>query len=140
MTDERSPLLQNGRENDDYSAANEPEQADSVTIHESTDAEQQLEQTAVAPQNSVITLVRFSNFRDYIFYFNTDKGDTNGDRDILKCNGPDDYRGLCVTYSSTFLNLNYFLIAYASIGSELNELQNTSWIATSYLLTTTSIQ
>ena len=35
---------------------------------------------------------------------------------------------------------NCFLIAYASIGSELNELQNTSWIATSYLLTTTSIQ
>ena len=32
-----------------------------------------------------------------------------------------------------------FRIAYASIGSEMNELQNTSWIATSYLLTTTSI-
>ncbi|KAF8811625.1 member of the major facilitator superfamily [Phlegmacium glaucopus] len=30
--------------------------------------------------------------------------------------------------------------SYAAIGSELNELQNTSWIATSYLLTTTSIQ
>uniref|UniRef100_A0A8H8CH73 Major facilitator superfamily (MFS) profile domain-containing protein n=2 Tax=Psilocybe cubensis TaxID=181762 RepID=A0A8H8CH73_PSICU len=30
--------------------------------------------------------------------------------------------------------------SYASIGSELNQLQNTSWIATSYLLTTTSIQ
>lgn len=30
--------------------------------------------------------------------------------------------------------------AYASIGSELNQLQNTSWIATSYLLTITSFQ
>ncbi|PPQ81566.1 hypothetical protein CVT25_013409 [Psilocybe cyanescens] len=30
--------------------------------------------------------------------------------------------------------------SYASIGSELKQLQNTSWIATSYLLTTTSIQ
>jgi hypothetical protein len=64
MADERSPLLQNGRENDDYSTVNEPEQTDSVAIHESTDAEQQLEQTVVAPQNSVITLVRFGNFRD----------------------------------------------------------------------------
>ncbi|KAF8891479.1 member of the major facilitator superfamily [Gymnopilus junonius] len=30
--------------------------------------------------------------------------------------------------------------SYASIGSELNQLQNTSWIATSYLLTVTSFQ
>ncbi|PPR05313.1 hypothetical protein CVT26_011572 [Gymnopilus dilepis] len=30
--------------------------------------------------------------------------------------------------------------SYASIGSELNQLQNTSWIATSYLLTITSFQ
>ncbi|KAG2003052.1 membrane transporter [Coprinopsis cinerea AmutBmut pab1-1] len=30
--------------------------------------------------------------------------------------------------------------SYASIGSELNELNNTSWIATSYLLTITSVQ
>jgi hypothetical protein len=67
MTDERSPLLQNRRENDDYSAVNEPEQVNSVAIHESTDAEQQLEQTVVAPQNSVVTLVRFSNFRDSEF-------------------------------------------------------------------------
>ena len=34
------------------------------------------------------------------FFSNTaflDKGDTNGDRDILKCNGSNNYRGLCVT-------------------------------------------
>lgn len=30
--------------------------------------------------------------------------------------------------------------SYAAIGSELKELQNTSWIATSYLLTLTSFQ
>ena len=29
---------------------------------------------------------------------------------------------------------------YAAIGSELNQLQNTSWIATGYLLTLTSFQ
>ena len=34
-----------------------------------------------------------------------DKVDTNGNRDIFKCNGPNDYRGLCVTYSFIFLNL-----------------------------------
>ena len=38
---------------------------------------------------------------------------------------------------STYL---YFWEAYASIGSELNQLQNTSWIATAYLLTITSFQ
>lgn len=71
MADERSPLLQNGQEHDNeigYSAVNEPEQADSVAIHGSTDAEQQ---TVVAPQNSVLTLVRFGNFCDYAFYSNT---------------------------------------------------------------------
>ena len=34
----------------------------------------------------------------------------------------------------------YFWEAYASIGSELNQLQNTSWIPTAYLLTITSFQ
>ena len=66
MADERSPLLQNGREHDgeiNYSAVNEPEQADSVIIHGSTDTEQH--QTAVAPQKSVIILVRFGNFHDF---------------------------------------------------------------------------
>ena len=74
MTDERSPLLKNRRERDgeiDYSAVNEPEQIDSVAIHGSSDAEQQHRQTVVAPQNSVITLVRLGNFRDYLFYSNT---------------------------------------------------------------------
>ena len=73
-----------------------------------------------------------------------DKGDTNGDRYILKCNGLNDYRSLCVTYSFHTVELGEpkkcFLIAYASIGSELDELQNTSWIATSYLLATASFQ
>jgi hypothetical protein len=32
------------------------------------------------------------------------------------------------------------LSTYAAIGSELNQLQNTSWIATGYLLTMTSFQ
>ena len=71
MADERSPLLQNGREHDgeiEYSAINEPEQADSVAIHGSTDAEAaEQQQTAVAPQNSVITLVRLGQFRHYLF-------------------------------------------------------------------------
>lgn len=30
--------------------------------------------------------------------------------------------------------------SYAAIGSDLNQLQNTSWIATGYLLTLTSFQ
>ena len=66
MPDERSPLLQNGREHDgeiNYSAVNEAEQADSVAIHRSTDAEQQ--QPVVASHKSVIILVRFCNFRDF---------------------------------------------------------------------------
>ena len=74
MADERSPLLQNGRENDGeigYTAVNDPEQADSVAIHGSTDAEQQ--QTVVAAQSSVITLVRFGNFRDFILLLHLDR-------------------------------------------------------------------
>ena len=114
MADERSPLLQDGRQHDsgiDYSAVNDPvsEQADSVSIHasEATHAEQQ--ETVVAPQNSVITLVRFGKYI-YMYLILTlalllDEGDTNGDRDILNCNGSNDYRGLCVTYSFTLLNL-----------------------------------
>lgn len=69
--EERSPLLQNGREHDseiNYSAVNEPEQADSVAIHGFTDDERQ--QTAIAHQNSVTTLVRFSSFYHYVFYSN----------------------------------------------------------------------
>ena len=71
MEEERSPL-QNGREHDseiNYSAVNEPEQADLVAIHGFTDAERQ--QTAVAHQNSVTILVRFGSFCDYVFYSNT---------------------------------------------------------------------
>ena len=70
MADEHSPLLQNGREHHDgeidYSAVNEPEQADSVAIHGSTDAEQQ-QQTVpvVAPQSSVVTLVRFGHWTKF---------------------------------------------------------------------------
>ena len=68
MADERSPLLQNRRVDDceiDYSAVNEVDHADSVANQGSTDAEQQ--QTEVAPQNSVITLVRLDDFHDYLF-------------------------------------------------------------------------
>jgi hypothetical protein len=36
--------------------------------------------------------------------------------------------------------LTMFRSAYATIGSELNQLQNTSWIATAYMLTLTSFQ
>lgn len=39
----------------------------------------------------------------------------------------------------TLLNV-FFIPAYAAIGSELKELQNTSWIATAYMLTLTSFQ
>jgi uncharacterized membrane protein len=60
MADERSPLLEHGSEID-YSAVNEPEQADSDSV---ADAEEQ--QTVVAPQNSVIALVRLGNFRIFI--------------------------------------------------------------------------
>ena len=62
MADERSPLLQNEQEDgaqtldSDYLAINEHEQADPAAINGSTDTEQQ--QTAVAPQSSVVTLVR----------------------------------------------------------------------------------
>ena len=68
MADECSPLLQNGRVHDggeiDYSVVNEPEQADSVANHGSTDTEQQ--ETVIARQYSVITLVRLGNFRCYL--------------------------------------------------------------------------
>ncbi|KAF8885361.1 major facilitator superfamily-domain-containing protein [Infundibulicybe gibba] len=44
-------------------------------------------------------------------------------------------------YSQWRLNdLSLFAPAYAAIGSELKQLQNTSWIATAYLLTMTSFQ
>ena len=55
MPDERSPLLQNGR-NSDYLAGRE--QTDSAAT---SDAEQQTA-TVVAPHNSVITLVIFPFF------------------------------------------------------------------------------
>ena len=147
MADERSPLLQNGRDHDgeiDYSAVNAPEQIDSVAIHGSSDAEQQ--QTAVAPQNSVVTLVGLGNFRDYLFYSDTAYG-----KRLYQWRSGYSYvhwtkRLSWLVCNQFFLVAelgeakNLFLIAYASIGSDLNELQNTSWIATSYLLTTTSFQ
>ena len=71
MADERSPLLQSGRVHDgdiDYSAVNEAEQSDSIANQGSTDDEQQ--QMVVAPQHSVITLVRLGKFRHYLFCFN----------------------------------------------------------------------
>ena len=110
MADERSPLLQNGRVHDgdtDYSAVNEPEQINSIANNESIQVDAEQQQIVVAPQNSVITLVGLGNFRHYLFILTLllDKGDTNGDRDILKCNGPNDYRGLSVTYSFTLLDL-----------------------------------
>ncbi|KJA21585.1 hypothetical protein HYPSUDRAFT_67708 [Hypholoma sublateritium FD-334 SS-4] len=40
----------------------------------------------------------------------------------------------------TAMDQTIIVSSYASIGSELNQLQNTSWIATSYLLTITSFQ
>ena len=74
MADERSPLLQNGQVHDneiDYSAVNEPEQVDSVAIHGSTDSDAEQQQTVIAPQNSIVALVRFGCLRDYVFYSNT---------------------------------------------------------------------
>ncbi|KAF8735581.1 hypothetical protein AX14_001833 [Amanita brunnescens Koide BX004] len=38
------------------------------------------------------------------------------------------------------MDLTIVVSSYASIGSELNQLQNTSWIATAYMLTQTSFQ
>ena len=70
MADERSPLLQNGRVHDDeidYSAVNDPEHADSVANHGSTGTDAEQQETVVARQNSVITLVRLGNFHDYLF-------------------------------------------------------------------------
>jgi hypothetical protein len=75
MADERSPLLQNGQEHgaqtldSDYLAINEHEQADSAAaaIDGSTDTEQQ--QTTVASQSSVVTVVRFDQ-NVFIFYSN----------------------------------------------------------------------
>ena len=110
MADERSPLLQNGREHDDYSAVNGPEQADSVAIQGSTDAEQQ--QTVEAPQYSIITLVRIVRLFSYFFILTFDEGDTNGDRNIFKCNGPNDCRQLYVTYSFMLLNLERPIIVF----------------------------
>lgn len=68
MADERSPLLQNGQEysgQTDYLAAadeHDPATINDIT-HESTDAEQQ---TVVAPQNSLIALVRLAIFAIYV--------------------------------------------------------------------------
>ena len=72
MADERSPLLQSGRVHEgaiDYSAVNEAEQTDSIANQGSTDEEQQ--EMVVAPQHSVITLVRLAKFLHYFFYSNT---------------------------------------------------------------------
>lgn len=38
------------------------------------------------------------------------------------------------------MDMTIIASSYATIGSELNQLQNTSWIATSYMLTMTSFQ
>lgn len=72
MADERSPLLQNGRDRGgptDYLAAvNESESVDPAAtsdINGSTDAEQQ---TIVAPQNSLVALVRLAILVD-MYYF-----------------------------------------------------------------------
>ena len=68
MADECSPLLQSGQEHDgeiNYWALNEPAQADSVAIRGSTDAASEQQQTVVAPQKSVIILVRLGNFHDF---------------------------------------------------------------------------
>jgi hypothetical protein len=46
----------------------------------------------------------------------------------------------CFRNSNGRSTYSYFWEAYASIGNELNQLQNTSWIATAYLLTITSFQ
>ena len=66
MADERSPLLEDGREHSgrtDYLAAeNEPEPADSTVIGDtngSTNAEQQ---AIVVSQNSLMALVRLATF------------------------------------------------------------------------------
>ena len=75
MADERSPLLQSGRVHEgaiDYSAVNEAEQTDSIANQGSTDEEQQ--EIVVAPQHSVITLVRLGKFLHYFFYSNTASG------------------------------------------------------------------
>lgn len=38
------------------------------------------------------------------------------------------------------MDMTIIASSYATIGSELNQLQNTSWIATGYMLTMTSFQ
>ena len=108
-----------------------------------TVASEEEAEEVVTVNASVITLVRF-----VIIYINLslildkNKGDTNGDRDILDLQWT---KRLSCPVSNPFLYVieraeKLFPIAYASIGTDLNEPQNTSWIATSYLLTTTSIQ
>lgn len=69
-------------------------------------------------------------------------GYSNGNWCIPRCHGPD-YRRIMYEsripyFSHVQRQLN--VTAYASIGSELNQLQNTSWIATAYMLTQTSFQ
>ena len=51
------------------------------------------------------------------------KGDTNDDRDILDCNGLNDYRNSFFYVVGLGEPKNCSPIAYASIGSDLNELK-----------------
>lgn len=67
-------------------------------------------------------------------------GDTHGYWHIPDRNGWD-YRGFLYGPISWKLQPSHEPgAAYAAIGNDLNELQKTSWIATSYLLTLTSFQ
>ena len=53
---------------------------------------------------------------------------------------PLSYRVRIVYPNLSHVQSRLYVTAYASIGSELNQLQNTSWIATAYMLTQTSFQ
>lgn len=131
MPDERSPLLPNGPQNE-YTAPEPP--GDSAIEQQAQDPPQKSHLVFVGAKFLNLFLgLTFLLLRQVIpmavGIFLTAMDQTI----IVSC--------MCFRDSKwgrrTYL---YFWEAYASIGSELNQLQNTSWIATAYLLTITSFQ
>lgn len=97
---------------------------------------------ARTPRNSLLILSMWIHFslarsrptQDYT-------GDTYGFWHISDCAGHDNCRLLwAFLLISENFHQSRIAVAYAVIGNDLKELQKTSWIATSYLLTLTSFQ
>jgi len=133
MPDERSPLLTNGSQNEYTSPTLEPP-GDSAIEQQAQDPPQKSHLVFVGAK--FLNLFLFQTFLLLLQVIPMAVGIflTAMDQTIIvSC--------MCFRNSKwvrpTYL---YFWEAYASIGSELNQLQNTSWIATAYLSIITSFR